>query len=94
MTGWANELTNRQTSNSFEKIRNALPQAKCIDQRSTGWSESTITGQSESMNSESGATAASNELGETTYRKNRIFRKYAEKNERVANRKSVRKETR
>ena len=52
MTGWANGLTNRTTSNSFEMIKYALPQAKWVNGRSTGRSEGTITGQSESSNSE------------------------------------------
>lgn len=68
MTGWANGLTNRTTSNSLEMIKYALPQAKWVNGRSTGRSEGTITGQSESSNSESGATAASNELRGTTDR--------------------------
>lgn len=71
MTGWTNGLTNRTTSNSFEMIKYALPQAKWVNGRSTSRSEGTITGQSESSNSASGATAASNELRGTTYRKNR-----------------------
>lgn len=52
MTGWANGLTNRTTSNSFEMIKYALPQAKWVNGGSTGRSEGTITGQSESSNSE------------------------------------------
>lgn len=52
MTGWANGLTNRTTSNSFEIIKYALPQEKWVNGRSTGRSEGTITGQSESSNSE------------------------------------------